>query len=305
MDPNNSEKTYINGDMNGVVYPVTGGMEDWAYSGSWEGSPIITQPCKPKTYNGYNHEKTMYDKNYKDALKSIMFLLEVSHEKTPEQKKLGRKNKHCLMNTRYNAFFSGIAKNIHKCKEDLIDGYIPRIIRLSLLLIDILQPYVNFRQNKVEQNLIVEWAVGGAVSVDETFILYGYFDKVLEKEVLKEIINEKNPEKTMKYLKNKTNVLKGNAVWDKDFNDKNYFKETFESPLNKGAVLIYVIYAKVDQNWGKQNMPDPNVPPQTHITNTRTNGEYKAANNGFEISGTSYFMSDISILYTKEKFKKI
>ena len=67
--------------------------------------------------------------------------------------------------------------------------------------------------------------------------------------------------------------------------------------------MIYIIYAKVDQNWGKQNIPDPHVPPQTHITNIRTNGEYKASNNGFEIKGESYFTSDISILYTNKKFK--
>ena len=97
--------------MNGVVYPVTGGMEDWAYSGSWEGSPIITQSCKPKTYGGYDKEKTSYDKNYKDALKSIMFLLEVSNEKTPEQKLLGRRNIDCLINIRPNAFFNKITEN--------------------------------------------------------------------------------------------------------------------------------------------------------------------------------------------------
>ena len=300
----NPSKRYKTGDMNGVVYPVTGGMEDWAYSGSWEGAPIITQPCRPKTYNGYKEEKTMYDKNYKDALKSIMFLLEVSYEKIPEQKLLGRKNKHCLMNTRYNAFFSDLAKNKKKCGEELIDGYIPRIIRLSLLLIDILQPYVNFRQRADNGNLKVEWAVGGAVTVDETFILYGYFDTVLEKEILQGIVNEKDPNLTKKYLKYNTPIRNGKAVWDKNFTDKDYFSETFEDPLNFGNVLIYIVYAKVDQNWGKQNSPDPGVPPQTHITNIRTNSDYNASNNGYEIEGTTYYASDISILYTRKKFKK-
>jgi hypothetical protein len=285
--------------MNSVVYPVTGGMEDWAYSGSWEGFPIITQPCRPKTYNGYKEEKTMYDKNYKDALKSIMFLLEISNEKTPEQKLLGRKNKNCLMNTRYNAFFSPLAKNKKKCEENLIDGYIPRVIRLSLLLIDILQPYVNFRQISDNKNLKVEWTVGGAIIVNETFILYGYFDKILSKEILEEIVNNKDPNMTKKYLKSNTPFKSGKAIWDKNFNEEDYFKETFKNSLNKGKILIFIIYAKVDQNWGMQNMPDPGVPPQTHITNIRTNNEYIAKNNGFEIEGTNYFSSDISILNLK------
>jgi len=287
-----------------MVYPVTGGMEDWAYSGSWEGFPIITQPCRPKTYNGYKDEKTMYDRNYKDALKSIMFLLEVSNEKTPEQKLLGRKNKHCLMNTRHNAFFSDIAKNIEKCKEDLIDGYVPRIIRISLLLIDILQPYVNFRQKVNDNDLIVEWTVGGAISVDETFILYNFFEIVPDEKIINEILSEKIPQNTMKYLNHKTSIKKGKAIWDKNFTEKDYFSETIENPAKGGKILIYIIYAKVDQNWGKQNIPDPDVPPQTHITNIRTNDEYKAANNDFEIKGRSYFISNISIIHTnKKKFK--
>lgn len=298
------QKTYKTGDMNGVVYPVTGGMEDWAYSGSWEGAPIITQPCRPKTYNGYNEEKTMYDKNYKDALKSIMFLLEVSHEKIPEQKLLGRRNKHCLMNTRHNAFFNTPAKNKHRCEEELIDGYIPRIIRLSLLLIDILQPYVNFRQRADDGNLIVDWAVGGAITVDETFILYGYFDEVLDKQILEQIINEKDPDVTKKYLQYNTPVKNGKAIWDKSFTDQDYFRETFETPLEFGNVLIYIIYAKVDQNWAKQTAPDPAVPPQTHISNIRLNSEYTAKNNGYEIEGSTFYASDISILYTRKKFKK-
>lgn len=290
--------------MNSVVYPVTGGMEDWAYSGSWEGFPIITQPCTPKTYNGYNPDKTMYDKNYKDALKSIMFLLEVSHSKIPEQKELGRKNKHCLMNTRYNAFFNKIAKNKHKCEEELIDGYIPRVIRLSLLLIDILQPYVNFRQMANDKDLVVDWAVGGAITVDETFILYGYFDEPLEKNTLEEIVNEKDPSITKKYLPMSSPIRKGKAVWDKNFSDKDYFTEVFDEPMKNGNILIYIIYAKVDQNWAKQNKPDPAVPPQTHISNIRINNDYIAKNNGYELEGATYFSSDISILYTKKKFKK-
>jgi hypothetical protein len=246
----------------------------------------------------------MYDKNYKDALKSIMFLLEVSNEKIPEQKELGRRNKNCLMNTRHNAFFNLLAKNIKKCKEELIDGYIPRIIRLSLLLIDILQPYVNFRQRADDGNLIVDWSVGGAISVDETFILYGYFNEVLDKKTLEEIIIEKDPNVTKKYLQYNTPIRSGKAIWDKNFTDKDYFKEVFESPLKFGNVLIYIIYAKVDQNWGKQNNPDPGVPPQTHISNIRLNSEYTAKNNGFQIEGSTYYASDIGILYTRQKFKK-
>lgn len=298
------KKRYITGDMNSVVYPVTGGMEDWAYSGSWEGFPIITEPCRPKTYDGYDEQKTLYNKNYKDALKSIMFLLEISKEKIPEQKFLGRKNKNCLMNYRHHAFFNEIAKNKQKCEEELIDGYIPRVIRLSLLLIDILKPYVNFRQRAEGDDLIIDWTVGGAITVDETFMLYDFLDENLSKEKTEEIVEEKDPNITKKYLKYNTPIKKGKGIWDKDFSDGDYFSETFKNPQNFGNILVYIIYAKVDQNWAKQNMPDPKVPPQTHISNIRINSDYNASNNGFELEGQLYFASNLSILYTKRKFKK-
>jgi len=291
--------------MTGTVYPVTGGMEDWAYSGSWEGFPIITQPCKPKTYGGYNPEKTLYDKNYKDALKSIMFLLEVSQEKIPEQKLLGRRNVDCLINIRQNAFFNKIAHNKRKCLDGLIDGYVPRIIRLSLLLIDILQPYVNYKYSKKDQNLFLEWAVGGSIKVDETFILYDFFNEMPDKNFIKSIYAEKNPKNTQNQsLKKITDTKKGKAIWEKNYSSKDFFNFTFEKPNKSGKFLVFVIYAKVDQDWGKQIRPDPQVPPQTHISNIRINDQYSAKNNNFEINGLLYYKSKIEVMDT-EKLKRV
>jgi hypothetical protein len=291
--------------MTGTVYPVTGGMEDWAYSGSWEGFPIITQPCKPKTYGGYNPEKTLYDKNYKDALKSIMFLLEVSQEKIPEQKLLGRRNVDCLINIRQNAFFNKIAHNKRKCLDGLIDGYVPRIIRLSLLLIDILQPYVNYKYAKKDQNLFLEWAVGGSIKVDETFILYDFFNEMPDKNFIKSIYAEKNPKNTQNQsLKKITDTKKGKAIWEKNYSSKDFFNFTFEKPNQSGKYLVFVIYAKVDQDWGKQIRPDPQVPPQTHVSNIRINDQYSAKNNNFEISGLLYYKSKIEVMDT-EKLKRV
>ena len=45
------------GTMNSFVYPVHGGMEDWAYAGSWAGS---SKPCTPRTFGGYAAERTQY-----------------------------------------------------------------------------------------------------------------------------------------------------------------------------------------------------------------------------------------------------
>lgn len=285
--------------MNGVVYPVTGGMEDWAYSGSWEGAPIITQPCKPKTYGGYDKEKTLYDKNYRDSLKSIMFLLEVSHEKIPEQKFLGRQNWDCLINIRRNAFFNDIAANKKKCLDPLIDGYIPRIIRLSLLLIDILKPYVNHRFFQMENGeFVIQWAVGGAINVDETFLLYGFFNKLPTNEQLNSILAYENPAEAQEILKNRSDSIQGKAIWHENFSDADFFNYRIPQVAHHGKYIVTLIYVKVDQDWGKQVNPDPQVPPQTHIANIRTNDKYSANNNGYQIKGHLYYKSKLSVLDT-------
>ncbi len=292
--------------MTGTVYPVTGGMEDWAYSGSWEGAPIITQPCKPTTYGGYDPEKTLYDKNYKDALKSIMFLLEVSHEKIPEQKFLGSYNYDCLVNIRQNAFFNTITPHKNLCLDEVIDGYIPRIIRLSLLLIDILKPYVNYRiNNSNSKNLIVEWLVGGAITVDETFILFDYFDEIPTKEFEQKVLSEKDLKLVQNsYLKKSTEVKKGKGIWHEEYSTSEFFSNNFDTSNKNRKFLVFVIYAKVDQNWAKQKMPDPNVPPQTHISNIRINGNYTAKNGKYEIKGQLYFSSKMEVFdNTKIKYR--
>jgi hypothetical protein len=294
----NPSKKYKTGDMNGEVYSVTGGMEDWAYSGSWEGSPIITQPCEPTTYKGYSSEKTNYDKNHKDSLKSIMFLLEVSHQKVPEQKLLGRKNLDCLINLRSNAFFNHAAANKQICLDDYIDGYIPRIIRLSLTLIDLLHPYITFISQKEGNNYKVRWTVGGSITVDETFISYGYYNEKPNDQWLSNLSGLENFQDIKKQLTNQTSKKSGKGVWNIKYSTKNAFTEVFENPQSQGQFLVFIILAKVDKNWSLKNHPDPDVNPQTHIANFRTNAQYVASNAGFTIKGQEYFKSSIKVVNT-------
>jgi Zinc carboxypeptidase len=42
---------YEYGPMNSILYPVYGGMEDWAYAASWDNSLAVK--CQPTTYGGY------------------------------------------------------------------------------------------------------------------------------------------------------------------------------------------------------------------------------------------------------------
>ena len=47
---------YKLGEMNDVIYPVEGGMEDWAYGGSWHNEKTY---CRPNTYKGYPKGKQL------------------------------------------------------------------------------------------------------------------------------------------------------------------------------------------------------------------------------------------------------
>jgi hypothetical protein len=282
-------KKYKTGDMNGEVYSVTGGMEDWAYSGSWEGYPIITQPCRPFTYKGYEPEKTMYDEKHKDSLKSIMFLLEVSNRKFPEERFLGRKNLNCLINLKSNAFFNNLAPNRKICLDDYIDGYIPRIIRLSLTLIDILNPYISYMVAPINRDAEVKWTVGGAITVDSTYIIYDYF-KEHPDEYLINRLNSGNIEEIKKLLKSQTKELSGKAIWDINYSAHDRFSHIFEY-FNDRQYLVFVVVAKVDKNWSLKNNPDPDVNPQTHIANLRNDPNYVASNGKYTLRGQDIFKS--------------
>jgi len=65
-------------------------MEDWAYSGSWEKSPIITNGCTPTSYKGYDLSRSQYDTKYINAVKALSFLLELSDRKVPKEYQLGK-----------------------------------------------------------------------------------------------------------------------------------------------------------------------------------------------------------------------
>jgi hypothetical protein len=232
-----------------------------------------------------------------------MFLLEVSHDKVPEQKNLGRKNVDCLLNLRSNAFFNRIAKNKKVCLDDYIDGYIPRIIRLSLTLIDILHPYVTFTTqivNKSEYKVI--WTVGGAINVDSTYLLYDYFDQQPDKAFMAKL-NANNDLKSLKQiLKRSSKNMNGKAVWNIEYSNKDHFIHEFKNVRGNGngnkKYLVFVCVAKVDKSWSKKNHPDPDVNPQTHIANFRTNSGYKASNGGYKIHGQDVFKSSVKVVDT-------
>jgi hypothetical protein len=80
-----SEGRYAAGPCNDprIIYPVHGGMEDWAYGASWHKS---SQVCTPTSHGGYPAEKTRYN-NVTHRMPN--FLVEASSNKIPPARELG------------------------------------------------------------------------------------------------------------------------------------------------------------------------------------------------------------------------
>eukprot|EP00957_Ditylum_brightwellii_P192744 14676033-Ditylum_brightwellii.AAC.1 len=94
-------------------------MEDWAYAGSFDPDRVI--PCQPEQYGGYPKERTIYDES---TLRTFNMLVETSDVKSPARDDLG---------TSHDPFNTNSQGN----------GHISRNIRLALLALDLVQPYVS------------------------------------------------------------------------------------------------------------------------------------------------------------------
>ena len=108
--------------MNDKVYYVRGGMEDWAFAGSWDPDRVVT--CTPTTFNGYSPDKTRYNNS---TLRAFNMLIETSDPKEPPRTELGTRNDPLISTNDNN------------------NGHVARNIRLALLAIDVVEPYVSIR----------------------------------------------------------------------------------------------------------------------------------------------------------------
>jgi hypothetical protein len=107
--------------INDAVYPVRGGMEDWAYAGSWMRN-AGSAPCKPTSFGGYPAERTEYTD---DQLRIINVLVETSDNKSPP------------------ATMFGDSRGLLK-PDGEGNGHVSRNVRLALAMADLVQPYVQW-----------------------------------------------------------------------------------------------------------------------------------------------------------------
>lgn len=113
---------YDYGTMNDKVYYVRGGMEDWAFAGSWDPERVVQ--CNPATFGGYPAEKTTYNNS---TLRAFNMLIETSDPKAPARNELGKRSQPLVSS------------------NDANNGHIARNMRLALLAMDVVEPYVSIR----------------------------------------------------------------------------------------------------------------------------------------------------------------
>lgn len=140
------EDDYVVGDMGSTVYPVNGGMEDWAYGASWTNESV---QCKPATLEGYAGEQTVYTDG---SHRCVTYLVETAKEKEPAEVSLGT------------------------AEEPLVrggsgDGHVPRNLRLLIAAVDALAPYVDITDVTMDATQVTcTWIIGGAFHVHETMV---------------------------------------------------------------------------------------------------------------------------------------
>lgn len=281
------------------VYYVRGGMEDWAYAGSWDPQRVVQ--CDPKTFDGYPEEKTIYNNS---TLRIFNMLVETSDDKQPKVH-LGNSLDVLSKDTKGN-------------------GHISRNIRLALLAAELVEPYVSvFKVNELRlsddvvplltpgeescrkgntvmvakntQQVDVSWTIGGSMTVDNTELWFAKLDDISGRDI-----------DCLKHPSDMNGFTKGEIIgaWNgtsafsaigaspkpkKDEPDGPIFTGRISIPFSLKPLDQIVIYvsARVDQDW--KNAPSekyaPLVGPQSHIANVRTNPDWHHESAGKFIDG--------------------
>ncbi|KAK1738822.1 M14 family carboxypeptidase [Skeletonema marinoi] len=319
---------YDFGTMNDKVYYVRGGMEDWAFAGSWDPDRVVQ--CTPTTYGGYPPEKTVYNNS---TLRAFNMLIETSDKKEPLREDLG---------SRHDPLISTNGRE---------NGHVARNIRLALLAMDVVEPYVSIRgveELMFEDDVIpamnlkrsptsyyddaklvwvhggdkkssmrkITWTVGGAMTIDGTEIVYGLWDDLPTQ--LAESTSGFYPSmETRNVIDTKFQVVQpsnveggtsgGRSRWHADgaypaepeggdtyeqiYNYDPVFKAFIDTgKMPPGTAIAVFVRAKVDKDWATSaaNVGPAGLGPASHIVNARTNPSYFASNAGKVIHGREY-----------------
>jgi hypothetical protein len=309
-------KPYNYGTMNDLVYYVRGGMEDWAYAGSWDSDRVVQ--CTPKSFGGYPAEKTVYNNS---TLRVFNMLVETSNSKEPRKSDLG----------------SSLGIMQRDTKEN---GHVSRNIRLALLAAELVEPYVSvvgvnelavqddlpplssregrhcqktkaFSIAKDASEVEIQFTVGGALSINDVQIWSAKWDDI--------------PGAQLDCLSQPTSTdgfQLGTIIGAT--NGTGYFSLAgshprpdvhsevdgmTNGPIFKGRIsvpsglktldqLVVLASARVDQDWANDRSNiEPKGGPQSHVVNARTNPHWHHESAGKHVTGRlDWFSSPVTIV---------
>eukprot|EP00920_Eleutheroschizon_duboscqi_P016962 GHVT01040356.1.p1 GENE.GHVT01040356.1~~GHVT01040356.1.p1 ORF type:complete len:1529 (-),score=184.74 GHVT01040356.1:1739-6325(-) len=252
---------YPEGTMTDTVYPVVGGMEDWAYGG-WQESPNPISVCKPTENGGYPSDRTVYEQN---MLRCAMYLVEASDEKEPKEAEYGGADD--LWNP-----------------NPVCPCHIPRNTRIGLKMIELAEPDILITSRPSET------ASSGS---ELSFSFYGIGCVQVTSSQLVLVRGECPSPLAAPSVWHRRAVAssapnggggscRGLGVWQNlDDPEKDRERRELTTRLSlphtlSGGNYCVALLVKFDQQWGRQQNPEPPVSPSSHLVRARLNDGYRA-----------------------------
>jgi hypothetical protein len=261
-------------------------MEDWAYAGSWDANRNLE--CAD-----YPSDKVTYNAG---TLRAFNILVEISNDKTPAASTLGTSAQVLSPTTSGN-------------------GYVSRMVRIAVMSAELVEPYVKLAsvnglaltrdivplqrrdrlQCKKTQQITISspgtvtlsWQVGGAMTVDSTRLWFAKWNDPSEERL--DCISQPG----IKYIQNRfnqgtvTSATTGLGLYSNQAGAGTTFEGSIDlSGFSSGDSIVVLVSARVDQGWSTvPTNAAPNVPPQSHIVNARTNPRWSYKSNGKVVKG--------------------
>jgi len=294
-----SSNYYQTGTINDIIEPKRGNMVDWAYAGSWfiDNYDSSYEPCVPETYGGYSDLQTFYEPS---QLRVLNMRIDVGESSNPPKSYLGSNNDVLNQNNK---------------------GLIPRNLRISLMMLDIVEPYLTITavngvliqddvvpltprlsRSCIKTKIVsvpldsefvsIDWEAGGGFNVDSTTLLYAKWDDLpLEFDGFMqpppytvEVLNADSVFRT-------TTSMEGHTRWyTSDSNSANVgpnFAASIDvDDFEEGDIIAVFATSQFDSSW-----TDNDQTPQSHLVNTRTTEDWYHVNAGKVIQGNKLWFS--------------
>ena len=337
-------QNYKLGDMTSTVYPLNGALEDWAYGGweVYEKNKNGINPiksCKPDSFDDYNmlwdNNNIAGNKYYDYKLRCLIYLIEASYKKMPNENEYGINefdNKDIFDFYETKDFYGHVPRNMRLIYSgvDLISASVYIDIAKITKLNDDSNNNVKYK---------IPFLFMGCITLKKYSLHKIPFDhmtkELLDKSNFESILNSStllsessNTDETLDCYYNNLTYYNITIIANKS-NNKIRNLNKYNDPLhhfsrpggeydalsNSLGVKINNLYSKKgsiyvikgespDYDWSKQENPDPDVKPQSHVVRNKVNKNYYVKNGNYSLKSNYYFYSYPIIIFDNDADKK-